>query len=441
MTGAPAQQLKRELGIGGATMMGLGSMVGTGVFVSIGIAAGVAGPAVILAIVVAAAVATCNALSSAQLAASHAVSGGTYEYGYRYLNPALGFTAGWMFLCAKTASAATAALGFGGYLLRLLGADLALMPWLAVGAVALFTILVLSGIRRSSLLNILIVSITLLALGSFVLLGLPTALAGGATNLSPILPASETGGVEAFLYATALMFVAYTGYARIATLGEEVKEPKRTIPRAIIVTLFVTAILYILVALVAIGSVGADRFANAPGAQATPLELAARAMDLPLLAGLVAVGAVTAMLGVLLNLIIGLSRVVLAMGRHGDLPPLFARLSREGAAPAVAVIAVGIVVACLASIGSVETTWAFSAFTVLIYYAITNLAALRLPREQRLFPVWVAGAGLAACLFLAFWVPVSIWAVGLGLIVAGLAFKALAPRLWKTADRSRHNEI
>lgn len=432
MTAQPAQLLKRELGIGGATMMGLGSMVGTGVFVSIGIAAGVAGPTVILAIVIAAAVATCNALSSAQLAASHAVSGGTYEYGYRYLNPALGFTAGWMFLCAKTASAATAALGFGGYLLRLIGADLVLMPWLAVGAVVLFTLLVLGGIRRSSWMNILIVTITLTALGAFVLFGLPTAIEGGAENLTPILPGNKPGGLQAFLYATALMFVAYTGYGRIATLGEEVKEPRRTIPKAIIVTLIVTAILYILVAVVAIGSFGADRFADAPGAQATPLQLAARAMDRPWLAGLVAVGAVTAMLGVLLNLIIGLSRVVLAMGRQGDLPPLFARLSRDGTAPAAAVILVGAIVAGLALIGSVETTWAFSAFTVLIYYAITNLAALRLPREQRLFPTWVAVAGLAACLFLAFWVPVAIWALGLGLIAIGLLFKAFAPRLWKT---------
>ncbi|MAG42612.1 MAG: amino acid permease [Erythrobacteraceae bacterium] len=412
-------------------MMGLGSMVGTGVFVSIGIAAGVAGPTVILAIVIAAAVATCNALSSAQLAASHAVSGGTYEYGYRYLNPALGFTAGWMFLCAKTASAATAALGFGGYLLRLIGADLVLMPWLAVGAVVMFTLLVLGGIRRSSWMNILIVTITLTVLGAFVLFGLPTAIEGGAENLTPILPGNESGGLQAFLYATALMFVAYTGYGRIATLGEEVKEPRRTIPKAIVVTLIVTAILYILVAIVAIGSFGADRFADAPGAQATPLQLAARAMDRPWLAGLVAVGAVTAMLGVLLNLIIGLSRVVLAMGRQGDLPPLFARLSRDGTAPAAAVMLVGAIVAGLALIGSVETTWAFSAFTVLIYYAITNLAALQLPREQRLFPTWVAVAGLAACLFLAFWVPVAIWALGLGLIAIGLLFKALAPRLWK----------
>jgi len=142
---------------------------------------------VILAILLAAAVATCNALSSAQLAASHAVSGGTYEYGYRYLNPALGFTAGWVFLCAKSASAATAALGFAGYLLRLIGADLAIMPVLAVAAVALFTWLAVSGIRRSSVAN-LIVSITLAALGAFILVGLPRALDAGAANLSPLFP-------------------------------------------------------------------------------------------------------------------------------------------------------------------------------------------------------------------------------------------------------------
>lgn len=423
-------RLRRELGIGGATMMGLGSMVGTGVFVSIGIAAGVAGPAVILAIILAAAVATCNALSSAQLAASHAVSGGTYEYGYRYLNPTFGFTAGWMFLCAKTASAATAALGFSGYFLRLLGVSLDAMPTVAMGAVALFTILVLSGIKRSSWANILIVSITLLGLASFVLFGMPTALVDGADNLTPFFTSSGAGLAEAFLYATALMFVAFTGYARIATLGEEVTDPKRTIPCAIIVTLIATALLYISVAIVAISSVGAERFANAPGAEVTPLELAARAMDSLLLARFVAIAAITAMLGVLLNLILGLSRVVLAMGRQGDMPPTFARLSASGTAPAAAVVAVGLLIAGLASHGSIETTWAFSAFTVLIYYAITNLAALRLPAEQRLYPRWIAMTGLAACPFLAFWVPVTIWAAGLGLIALGLIWKSLAPRLW-----------
>lgn len=430
MIRAQPDRLKRELGIGGATMMGLGSMVGTGVFISIGIAAGIAGPAVILAIILAAGVATCNALSSAQLAASHAVSGGTYEYGFRYLNPTLGFTAGWMFLCAKSASAATAALGFAGYFLRLVGGRLDLMTWVAVAAVGTFTLLVLSGIRRSSWANIVIVSVTLLSLGAFIVFGLPPAIADGDDNLSPFFTSSGGSIAEAFLYATALMFVAFTGFGRIATLGEEVMEPKQTIPRAIIVTLIVTALLYVAVAIVAIGSVGADRFADAPGAEATPLELAARAMDAPLLARLVAIGAITAMLGVLLNLILGLSRVLLAMGRQGDMPPAFGRLTATGAAPGAAVIAIGVLIAALASFGSLETAWAFSAFTVLVYYAITNLAALKLPESERLYPRWVAVTGLAACIFLAFWVPVPIWTAGLGVIAVGLLWRRVMPPLW-----------
>ncbi|QQN74890.1 APC family permease [Croceicoccus sp. YJ47] len=424
------RRLQRELRLGGATMMGLGSMVGTGVFVGIGIAAAVAGPSVILAIFLAAGVATCNALSSAQLAASHAVSGGTYEYGYRYLNPSLGFTAGWMFLCAKSASAATAALGFAGYLLRLVGGNLELTTWVALAAIALFTLLVLTGIKRSSWANIAIVSVTLLALGSFVVLGIPTAVVEADENLSPFFTSSNGSLLEAFFYATALMFVAFTGYGRIATLGEEVMEPRRNIPRAIIITLILTAFLYVSVAAVAISSIGANTFANAPGAQTTPLEHAARAMDAQLLARLIAVGAITAMLGVLLNLILGLSRVFLAMGRQGDMPPAFGRLSAAGAAPAVAVIATGAVIAVIASFGSITTAWAFSAFTVLVYYAITNLAALRLPARERLYPRWITVTGLGACLFLAFWVPVPIWLAGLGVIAIGLFWRRVLSPVW-----------
>lgn len=428
---AAHQTLRRELGLFGATMMGLGSMVGTGVFVSIGVAAGAAGPSVILAIVLAAAVATCNAFSSAQLAASHAVSGGTYEYGYRYLTPWLGFTAGWMFLCAKTASAATAALGFAGYFLHLIGLPPTdYLVWFAVGAVGVFTALVLGGIRRSNWMNVLIVSVTFASLTLFVLFGFPVLVSKGADNLIPFFPTAESGGVSAFLYATALMFVAFTGYGRIATLGEEVKDPKRAIPRAIVTTLIVSAALYTLVGLVALGTVGAERLSGVTESEATPLEVAARAIATPGLGLIVALGAVTAMLGVLLNLILGLSRVVLAMGRQGDLPPIFGRLNGDGSAPSAAVAGVGLAVGALALTGSVETTWAFSAFTVLIYYAITNLAALRLPKEEQLYPRAFAVGGLIACLFLAFWVPPSIWIVGLALIASGLVWHRLALRFW-----------
>lgn len=420
-------QLRREVGLAGAVLMGLGSIVGTGVFVSIGLGAEIAGPAVVLAIFVAALVAAANGLSSAQLAASHPVSGGTYEYGYRYLNPALGFAAGWMFLCAKSASAATAALGFGGYLLNLFG-----VTWppgrvlVAVLTVVVLTAVILRGIRSSNRTNTLIVSITLAALGFFVLAGLPGALANAGANLTPFFaPQTGEGPWQAFLHATALMFVAYTGYGRIATLGEEVRDPQHTIPRAIITALLATAVLYMAVGFTAVASVGAGEFAALTTATAAPLEAIAGQFGIPGARLILAVGAMTAMLGVLLNLLLGLSRVLLAMGRRRDMPPATARIDERTSTPVVAVLVMAVVVGLLALVGSVKATWSFSAFTVLVYYAITNLAALRLPPAARRYPRSVAWAGLAACLFLAFWVEPVYWLVGLGMIGLGL--------LWHTS--------
>jgi APA family basic amino acid/polyamine antiporter len=423
--------LKRELGVFGAVMMGLGSILGTGVFVSIGVAAGVAGPGVIIAIAIAGLVATFNALNSAQLAASHPVSGGTYEYGYKYLRPWLGFSAGWMFLCAKSASAATAALGFSGYLLNALDIP-GRLPLIALAAVtaAVLTLIVLSGIRQSSRVNIAIVSLTILSLLAFILAGLPLAFSKGASHL---MTTEGTQAAERFwsgvLHATALMFVAYTGYGRIATLGEEVHHPRQTIPRAIIVTLWFSALLYIGVAIVAVASVGADTLGTTARTQAAPLEVAARQFPLAGVHWIVAVGAMTAMLGVLLNLILGLSRVLLAMGRRGDMPRAVSRLDPTGATPWVAVIVVGAIIIALTLIGDVKTTWSFSAFTVLIYYAITNLAALFLPDADRLYGRWLAWAGLAACIFLAFWVEPRIWATGLGVLGAGMIWQRFAAAL------------
>nr|WP_277877519.1 MULTISPECIES: APC family permease [unclassified Coleofasciculus] len=410
----------------GATMMGLGSIVGTGVFVSIGIAAGIAGPAVILAIAIGAVVATCNGLNSAQLAANHAVSGGSYEYGYKYLNPSLGFTAGWMFLLAKTASAATAALGFAGYLLNATGlyGRGFLIPT-ALAAAILMTLIVLSGIRRSNRANIAIVSVSLLSLIFFVLICLPRATEVGTENLTPFFK----GSPATVLQASALMFVAYTGYGRIATLGEEAREPRKTIPIAMIVSLGVTMLLYMAVVTVGIGAVGTEILGKATQAQAAPLEVAVRSVAGSRGAAILSIGAIAAMLGVLLNLILGLSRVLLAMGRRRDMPRILARLNRQGTTPDLAVVVVGIAIALLVLLGNVKTTWSFSAFNVLIYYAITNLAALKMPDSERLYPKWIAWAGLGSCLFLAFWVEPQIWQMGLGLIVAGLIWHQVRQRV------------
>jgi len=411
--------LKRELGVFGATLMGLGSIVGTGVFVSIGIAAEIAGPGVILAVGIAALVAVCNGLNSAQLAASHPVSGGTYEYGYKYLNPWLGFTAGWMFLLAKTASAATAALGFAGYFLNAVGvADRTYLILTALIATAALTLIVLTGIRRSNIANTVTVSVTLLSLAVFIAVGLPEV------RWEKMSALQNDSSIASILHATALMFVAYTGYGRIATMSEEVREPRQTIPKAIILTLVLTMLLYVAVAIVVAGA-GGDKFSLQTGAAAAPLEVIARSFRIPGVSQLLAAGAITAMLGVLLNLILGLSRVWLAMGRRLDVPRVLARLNPAGTTPYVAVVFVEITIALLILVGDVKTTWSFSAFSVLIYYAITNLAALQLSPAERLYPQWLAWVGLAACLFLAFWVEREIWLTGLALIAAGWIWRAI----------------
>jgi len=408
-------------------MMGLGAMIGTGVFVSIGLGAGIAGPAVILALMLAAGLALCNGLSSAQLAAAHPVSGGAYEYGYLYVSSWAGFTAGWVFLAAKAASAATAALGFSGYLLHALGFGPSYLVPVALTTLAALTAVVLTGIRRSNAANVAIVSVTLVSLLFFVVAGIPLI---DSQNLAPFFESEGDGGLSAaaLLEATALMFVAYTGYARIATLGEEVREPGRTIPKAIVASAVAVMLLYGAVAVVGIGVAGSDGLLAATETEAAPLAVVAERFGVPGSGHVLVAGALTAMLGVLLNLILGLSRVVLAMARRGDVPRVLGRLNTRGTTPLWGVLAVALVIAALVAIGDVRTTWSFSAFAVLIYYSLTNLAAWRMAASARLYPRWIAALGLIACLGLAFWVERRVWLVGVGLILIGLAWHAIARR-------------
>ena len=387
-------------------MLGLGSIIGTGVFISLGIGASIAGPMILPAIGLAGLVALCNGLSSAQLAANHPVSGGTYEYGHRWLNPSLGFVAGWMFLCAKSASAATAALGFALYLNPENSLPIALAIVWGITAITLL------GIQRTNTINTLIVGAVLLSLIAFVVFGAP-AISANPQNWQSALDGEN---LKNLLPATALMFVAFTGYGRIATLGEEVTEPRRTIPRAIIATLVTTTVIYIVVTWVAL--------ANA-GNQFSSLALIAQTFSGPSLVKVLTAGAIIAMASVLLNLVLGLSRVVLAMGRRCDLPKTTARITDSTKVPTVATIVVGCLITGLVYVGDMKLTWSFSAFTVLVYYAITNLCAIRLQIEERLYPIWVSYIGLFACLCLAVFVEWRIILVGLSLIALGLALRWL----------------
>ncbi len=402
----PAAGLRRDLGLADAVAIGLGAIVGAGIFVVTGVAAGVAGPAFLPAMAVAALAAGCNALSSAELAARYPLSGGAYEYGYRLLGPWPGYAAGWLFLTSKVAAAGTVALGLAGYLREWLPA-LPERPT-AVAAVAALTAANVLGVRRSSRLNLAIVFVSLLSLLLFVAAG-----AGSfrAENLRPFAPNGWRGAAQ----AAALLFFAYTGYARVATLGEEVRDPRRTIPRAIVLTVAIAAALYLAVALVAVGAAGAP----ALSATSAPLRAAARALGVPGVEGAVAAGAVAAMLGVLLSQLLGLSRMGFAMARRGDLPGWLEPVDERHGVPRRAVLAVGAAAAMVAAVGSLRGSAAAASFAILGYYAIANAAALRLPREHRLVHPAVPAAGLAVCILLALALPPGSMLAGVGILAAG----------------------
>ena len=448
--------LERRVGTIGAVLLGLGSMVGTGVFVSLGLAAADAMSWLPFSIVVAALVATCNATSSAQLAAAHPVAGGTYEYGHAFLHPIAGVAAGWLFLAAKSASAAAAALSIAAYLLEALdpltGISLAtpqIIRGAAVTVCLALTLIAALGIERSSRFNAVVVIVTILALLVFVLGGLSPAAAPLAEG-DEVLFGSETP-IAGIAFAAAMVFVAYTGYGRIATLGEEVRDPQSTIPRAILWTVGIVCVIYLGVAMTSMRLAGPAGYAEAASGGA-PLELIARRAGLPVVAAVVVVGAATAMVGVLLNLLLGLSRVLLAMGRRGDAPGILARIAESSRAgrrltvPRTAVLVTGIGIAVIVLVGGIggigagragaggepfrgtigiSGIWAFSAAAVLIYYATTNLAALVIPADRRRYPRVLGVVGLAGCLGLAAFIPARTWIPVLITVAAGLALRAI----------------
>ena len=413
-----ARVMRREIGILGAIFLGLGSILGTGAFVSIGLVIGQVGEWIGLTLLCAGILAACNGLSSAQLAVAYPVSGGTYEYAYRTLHPLVGIFAGWLFLTAQSASAATAALGvvsFSDAALNLELNDFVLRIGSAVLSL-LVTCLVLLGLRRSNQFNIAIVLITILSLVSFVLFSAFVEVTADSSFFDITL------APEALLEGTALLFVAYTGYGRIATLGEEVREPRRTIPLAICATLGASWLLYASVGWALTNYQEFEVLGLGDGLNQTlRLEVVVQTFDQPWLEKLVQVGAITAMLGVLLNLILGLSRVYLAFGRRNDLPKAFAKLDAQSN-PRLAVLFTGVVIAALCLMGDVLMTWSLSAVTVLIYYGITNLAALRLNEQDQIFPKWISIIGLFSCVFLSVFVGQEIWIKAGILVVPAVLF-------------------
>ncbi|MGX7678524.1 APC family permease [Jatrophihabitans sp. DSM 45814] len=401
---ASSPRLARHLGVADAVVIGLGSMIGAGVFAAFAPAAKVAGSGLLIGLAVAAIVAYCNATSSARLAALYPESGGTYVYGRRRLGDFWGYQAGWSFVVGKTASCAAMALTFAAY------AAPAHIRVVGVLAVVALTAVNYRGVQKSAWLTRLIVGLTLLTLAFVVI----ASLAGGHANVHHLTPFPGTG-VRGVLQAGGLLFFAFAGYARIATLGEEVREPARTIPRAVAIALLITLVVYAAVAISALLAAGAGGLA----ATTAPLRAAVESGRLHALAPVVQVGGAIAALGSLLALILGVSRTTLAMARDRHLPSGLAAVHPRYGVPHRAELAVGAVVVILVSTVDLRGAIGFSSFGVLAYYAIANASAMTLTREERRPPRWLPVLGLLGCLILAFSLPVTSIIAGAGVLLLG----------------------
>ncbi|WP_103534359.1 APC family permease [Streptomyces sp. SM11] len=398
--------MRRRLGVLDAVVIGLGSMIGAGVFVALGPAAEVAGSGLLLALALAAVVAYCNATSSARLAARYPLSGGTYVYGRERLGDFWGYVAGWAFVVGKTASCAAMALTVGAYLWP--GQERAV----AVAAVVALTAVNCAGVQKSARLTRVIVAVVLAVLAAVTIAALTSSGADGARVR--IGSDADASGV---IRSAGLLFFAFAGYARIATLGEEVRDPARTIPRAIPIALGITLAVYALVAGAALAVLGPGGLADATA----PLADAVRASGADWLVPVVRVGAAVAALGSLLALILGVSRTTLAMARDRHLPPALAAVHPRFGVPHRAELAVGAVVAVLAATTDVRGAIGFSSFGVLAYYAVANASAWTLTpgegRPNRLVPA----VGLTGCAVLAFALPLGTVISGVAVLVLGAA--------------------
>ncbi|MYY83812.1 MULTISPECIES: APC family permease [unclassified Streptomyces] len=397
-------ELRRRLGVPDAVTIGLGAMIGAGIFAALAPAARAAGSGLLLGLALAAVVAYCNATSSARLAAQYPASGGTYVYGRERLGEFWGYLAGWAFVVGKTASCAAMALTVGSYV------------WpgqahaVAVAAVLVLTAVNYAGVQKSALLTRVIVAVVLAVLVAVVV----ASLTSGAVDTAHLdIGADATAG--GVLQAAGLLFFAFAGYARVATLGEEVRDPARTIPRAIPIALGITLVVYTLVAVSVLLVLGPDGLAAA----GAPLTEAAHTAGADRLAPVVRVGAALAALGALLALILGVSRTVLAMARDHHLPHALAAVHPKYKVPHRAELLVGAVVAVAAATTDVRGAIGFSSFGVLAYYAIANASAWTLTpaegRPNRAVPV----VGLTGCLVLAFALPLSSVITGAAVLLVG----------------------
>lgn len=408
--------LARRLGTVDAVVIGLGSMIGAGVFAAFTPAARAAGSGLLLGLLIAAVVAYCNATSSAQLAAAYPDSGGTYVYGRKRLGPWPGFLAGWGFVVGKTASSAAMAITFAAY---------AAPPgWerpVAIGAVVLLVAVNYHGVTRTAVLGRILVTAVLIALA----LSTAAAWAGvpaGESNTSVQRLLGDgllSHGFYGILQSAGLLFFAFAGYARIATMGGEVRDPQRTIPRAILLALAIAALVYACVAVTLLAVLGPDAVASSP----TPLAAAVASGPWEWASPLVRIGAALASLGALLALIAGLGRTSLAMATEGDLPRWLSAIHPKYRVPHRAELVVGGAVCLIIAFVDLRGAIGFSSFGVLVYYLIANISALTQTGPDRRYPRFLQFLGAAACVVLMVTLPPEAVLAGVIMFAVGIVYR------------------
>jgi len=414
----PQNALKRSLGLLDATAISVGAIIGGGIFVVTGIAAGLAGSALVISMVIAGVIAFFTALSFAELAAWQPVEGSVYEYARQLVSPFSGFLAGWMWILANTFTGAAVSLGFAYYLT-------ALFPILPSNIVAAalcitFTALNFIGVRQSAILNNILVAAKLLILAFFVIFG---AAHTATSNFMPFEPFNA--GV---VYGACFIFFAYAGFARVAVVAEEVKDAKRNVPRALLLSLAISTIVYILVGIVAVGLVGSTELAGSDA----PLTEAISATGSPLAMQIVSFGGLLATASVLLTSILGVSRMAYSMARKKDMPQTLTRLHHKFYTPYYALSIVGAVMAVLVMFVDLTRVVALSTFAILFYYALTNVAALKLKMENRRYSRLIPALGLSTCLVLLVFVlfaSTQSWIIGIICLAIGAVYYLAKQRL------------
>jgi APA family basic amino acid/polyamine antiporter len=403
----PKPELKRALGLFDATAISIGAIIGAGIFVVTGIVAGMAGPSIIVSIIVAGIIASFTALNFAQLSAYMPKEGGGYAYTYKLISPFAGFLAGWMWVLSNVFTGAAVSLGFAQYLT-------AIFPILPISITAaviciLFTVLNTVGVRESATINNSLVTAKIIILLFFVGLGLSFI---NFNNFQPFAPKGSIGILE----GAALMFFAYGGYARVTTVAEEVKDAGKTIPKAIILALVISTLLYILISFVAVGLVGFQTLASSTSPLTTSIEVT----GIPTAGFIISVGAMIATASVLLMTILGVSRMSFAMARNGQFPTFLSRIHPKFQTPYYAVWVTG-ALSTLLVFGDFSRVVAVGTFALLFHHALVNFAALKLRSENRRYPVLVSAIGFLLCLSLLVFLSRDAWLIG----ITGLAVGAL----------------